>query len=82
VNYSCDVRISDTIPIFLKMASNYDRTGNIDRKLENFLEKHFPKEVFVKRIQVETERGKDQFGPTYVHPKDPDNPSSERCVVM
>jgi E3 ubiquitin-protein ligase BAH len=31
--------------------------GNIDSKLENYLEKHFPKEVRVKRIKVETERG-------------------------
>jgi hypothetical protein len=64
------------------MVPNQHRAGNIDRKLESFLEKHFPKEVFVKKIQVETERGKDQFGPTYVHPKDPDNPNPERCVVM
>ena len=33
---------------------------NIDSKLENYLEKHFPKEVKVKRIKVETERGKQQ----------------------
>ncbi|TVY43868.1 putative RING finger protein [Lachnellula occidentalis] len=34
--------------------------GNIDIKLEDYLEKHFPKEVRVKRIKVETERGKQQ----------------------
>jgi len=33
---------------------------NIDSKLENYLEKHFPKEVRMKRIKVETERGKQQ----------------------
>ena len=34
--------------------------SNIDSELENYLEKHFPKEVRLKRIEVETERGIEQ----------------------
>ncbi|KAG9229741.1 RING-14 protein [Amylocarpus encephaloides] len=49
---------------------------NIDPEFEDFLEKFFPKEAHEKRIAVETERGKEQFGESYKHP------SEEKCVIM
>lgn len=56
----------------------YQLTGidNIDPELEKYLEKYFPKEYHEKRIAVETERGKEQFGEGYRHP------SEFKCFVM
>jgi E3 ubiquitin-protein ligase BAH len=49
---------------------------NIDPEFEKFLEKYFPKEAKEKRIAVETERGKEQFGDSYKHP------SEQKCSMM
>ncbi|KAH8661353.1 RING-14 protein [Tricladium varicosporioides] len=49
---------------------------SIDSDLEKFMEKYFPKETREKRIAVETERGKEQFGESYKHP------SEGKCSVM
>ncbi|KAH6677534.1 SPX domain-containing protein [Halenospora varia] len=49
---------------------------SIDSDLENFMEKYFPKEAREKRIAVETERGKEQFGESYKHP------SEGKCSMM
>ncbi|KAH7369916.1 SPX domain-containing protein [Rhexocercosporidium sp. MPI-PUGE-AT-0058] len=51
-------------------------TDNIDRDLEKFLRKYFPKEVLQKQIANETAHGIEQFGPYYTHP------SESNCVVM
>jgi len=42
----------------------------VDKGLEKFLEKSFPKEVRAKRIEIETAAGIEQFGPSYKHPSD------------
>ncbi|PVH71849.1 RING-14 protein [Cadophora sp. DSE1049] len=51
-------------------------TDNIDRDLERYLKKFFPKEVLQKQIANETADGIEQFGPYYVHP------SEANCAVM
>ncbi|KAG4423402.1 hypothetical protein IFR04_003506 [Cadophora malorum] len=51
-------------------------TDNIDRDLERYLRKFFPKEVLQKQIANETADGIEQFGPYYVHP------SETNCTVM
>ncbi|KAE9369434.1 hypothetical protein N431DRAFT_493241 [Stipitochalara longipes BDJ] len=43
---------------------------NVDKDLEKFLEKSFPKEVRAKRIEIETAAGIEQFGPSYKHPSE------------
>jgi hypothetical protein len=43
---------------------------NVDKELEKFLEKRFPKEVRAKRIEIETAAGIEQFGPSYKHPSE------------
>lgn len=50
---------------------------NVDKNLEKFLEKHFPKEVRAKRIEIETAAGIEQFGPSYRHPSE-----NGRCNTM
>jgi hypothetical protein len=42
----------------------------VDKELEKFLEKRFPKEVRAKRIEIETAAGIEQFGPAYKHPSE------------
>ena len=49
----------------------------MDKKLEKFLEKRFPKEVRAKRIEIETAAGIAQFGPDYQHPS-----TSPGCRTM
>ena len=46
---------------------------NLDRQLEKYLEKYFPKEVKEKRRANEIERGIEDYGPNYKH---------QDCVVM
>jgi len=43
---------------------------SIDKELEKFLEKRFPKECKVKKIEYETAAGIEQFGPSYKHPSE------------
>ncbi|KAG4433176.1 hypothetical protein IFR05_011336 [Cadophora sp. M221] len=51
-------------------------TDNIDRDLERFLRKYFPKEVLQKQIANETAQGIEMFGPYYTHP------SQSNCAIM
>ncbi len=43
---------------------------SVDKELEKFLERRFPKEVRAKRIEIETADGIEQFGPSYKHPSE------------
>ncbi|KAL2072299.1 hypothetical protein VTL71DRAFT_11642 [Oculimacula yallundae] len=51
-------------------------TDNIDRDLEDFLKKYFPKETNKKQIDNETADGIENFGPAYRHP------SEHSCAIM
>ncbi|TVY80858.1 putative RING finger protein [Lachnellula suecica] len=62
--------------VVLEADSSY-----INEVLEKFLELHFPKEVAIKRIAVETEHGIQQFGITYKHPTEL-HWAARACTVM
>ena len=58
------------------VANNTSTTDNIDRELEKFLRKYFPKEINLKQIANEKAQGIEMFGPYYTHP------SESNCLVM
>ncbi|CZR57398.1 uncharacterized protein PAC_07287 [Phialocephala subalpina] len=49
---------------------------DLDEEMTAYLKKWFPKEVREKQIQNETEQGREDLGPGYVHP------SESKCAVM